>query len=76
MTGAPIPHPARPGDQRQKGTPVADDRVPHALPDRANDNAAPEPAVSVWSTSRTGSTSPKRTSHSRRTHSAELTTRR
>lgn len=33
MTGARIPHPDHTGTHRQKGTPVADDRAPHALPD-------------------------------------------
>jgi len=33
MTGTRIPHPDHTGTHRQKGTPVADDRAPHALPD-------------------------------------------
>lgn len=39
MTGAPIPPFAHPGPHREKGTPVADERSPHALPDDARDTA-------------------------------------
>ncbi|MBV8930971.1 MAG: site-specific DNA-methyltransferase, partial [Kutzneria sp.] len=47
MTGARIPHPDHTGTHRQKGTPVADDRAPHALPDTPADtvSAAAENAV-------------------------------
>ena len=37
MTSAPIPNPAQPGTHREEGTPVADDRVPHALPNASTD---------------------------------------
>ncbi|GLY71684.1 TRM11 family SAM-dependent methyltransferase [Amycolatopsis taiwanensis] len=40
MTGAPIPHSAHPGPHREKGTPVANDRNPNALSDRASDAAS------------------------------------
>ncbi|SDN15553.1 DNA methylase, partial [Lentzea albidocapillata subsp. violacea] len=33
MTSAQFPNPAQPAHRRTEGTPVADDRVPHALPD-------------------------------------------
>jgi len=41
MTGAPIPNSANPGQHREKGTPVADERYPHAPSDRARDTASP-----------------------------------
>jgi hypothetical protein len=89
MTSVPTPSPVQPGNHRQEGTPVADDRAPHALPDTpadtvaapeqnavdgptlrlpravvgdidtattpagVTDDAAPEPAVSVWTTAQT-----------------------
>ncbi|MEC3974965.1 TRM11 family SAM-dependent methyltransferase [Amycolatopsis sp. H20-H5] len=88
MTGATTPNPAQPGTHRQEGTPVADDRAPHTLPDTpadtvsaavenavdgptqrlpravpddldsttpagVTDDAAREPAVSVWTTAQT-----------------------
>lgn len=37
MTSVPTPHPAQPGTHREEGTPVADDRAPHALPDTPAD---------------------------------------
>jgi hypothetical protein len=37
MTGAPISNPEHTGHHRQEGTPVADDRFPHALPDTPAD---------------------------------------
>lgn len=37
MTGAPIPLSADPGPHREKGTPVANARYPHAVPDDARD---------------------------------------
>lgn len=40
MTGASIPNPAHPGHHRQEGTPVADDRSPHALPAASTDPAS------------------------------------
>jgi hypothetical protein len=47
MTSVPTPTPAQlaqPGHHRQEGTPVADDRSPHTLPDASSDTAsAPEP---------------------------------
>lgn len=60
MTSAQFPSPAQPARHRTEGTPVADDRVPHALPDtpatpappRADD-AARDVAVSVWTTAQT-----------------------
>jgi hypothetical protein len=91
MTSVPTPNPAQPGTHRQEGTPVADDRAPHTLPDTpadtvsapeqhavdgppqrlpragvdgldtatdttpagVTDDAAREPAVSVWTTAQT-----------------------
>ena len=90
MTSVPTPNPAQPGTHRQEGTPVAEDRAPHTLPDtpadtvsaavenavdgppqrlpravvddldtatdtpeRVTDDAAREPAVSVWTTAQT-----------------------
>lgn len=58
MTAAPNPNPAHPGPHPEEGTPLTDDRYPHALPDHARDaasapaaeNVSPEPAVSVWTT--------------------------
>ncbi|EHR48343.1 DNA modification methylase [Saccharomonospora marina XMU15] len=41
MTHAQVPNPAQPGDHRQEGTPVADDRFPRAL---SNAVTAPAPA--------------------------------
>ncbi|HEX5116315.1 MAG TPA: DNA methyltransferase [Pseudonocardiaceae bacterium] len=44
MTGAPIPHAAHPGAHRaidsEEGTPVAEDRYPHAVSDRASHAAS------------------------------------
>jgi hypothetical protein len=47
MTGAPIAYPTHTGHHRQEGTPVADDRFPHALPDTPADTvpASAENAV-------------------------------
>lgn len=67
MTSVPTPNPAQPGSHREEGTPVADDRTPHALPDTPADtasapeqyavddfdDAAREPAMSVWTTAQT-----------------------
>lgn len=84
MTGATTPSPTNPEHHRQKGTPVAHERLPHtitnpaprcaenpaeaptqripravtddldtATADRAIEDAAPEPAVSVWTTAQT-----------------------
>jgi hypothetical protein len=87
MTSASTPNPAQPGTHREEGTPMADDRAPHALPDTVSvpernavdgppqrllravviqpdtaalttpagvaDDAAREPAVSVWTTAQT-----------------------
>ena len=39
MTSVPVPNPTQPGTHRQEGTPVADDRVPHALPETSTDPA-------------------------------------
>jgi hypothetical protein len=89
MTNVPPPNPAQPGPHREEGTPVADDRAPHTLPDTpadtvpaparnagdgppqrlpravvddldtattpegVTDDAAREPAASVWTTAQT-----------------------
>ncbi|GGN23717.1 hypothetical protein GCM10011609_76690 [Lentzea pudingi] len=41
MTSEPIPNPAQPAHHRPEGTPVADDRTPHALPDTSATPAPP-----------------------------------
>ena len=61
MTSAPLPNPAQPAHHRPEGTPVADDSVPHTLPDTPTstrtgntaDGSVWEPAVSVWTTAQT-----------------------
>jgi hypothetical protein len=44
MTSAQVPEPAQPGIHRQEGTPVADDRALHALPETPADTPADAPA--------------------------------
>jgi DNA methylase len=54
MNNAPVPNPAHPGHHRQEGTPVANDRVPRALPDTTTgpatdhvENAVDEPTQRI-----------------------------
>ena len=54
MTSAPIPNPDQPAHHCPEGTPVADDRIPHALPDApvipappSADNPADDPTQRV-----------------------------
>jgi hypothetical protein len=60
MTSIPVPNPAHPGQHRQEGTPVADDRSPHALTDTSATSGAGAETfadenvpVSVWTTAQT-----------------------